>query len=188
MCKAKKLIANSLDFELKENLDNPEYHKINVYSEKNKCIRLIDSAILNFKFQNVLKRVKKEFIGRQGYDRQTIKFHNDYYDGLRFNIENGTRILTSPNATVEQKLAAQQMIEQNHAEMQTLENSPLYRFKQRYEELLQDTEIAKKLNQLNEIRKLIVDDKIETTIQNVKALILEVDEGIFGFVPDPEAS
>ena len=40
LCKAKKMIENSLDFELKENLSNPDFHKNNV---KNYYLVIINS-------------------------------------------------------------------------------------------------------------------------------------------------
>ena len=188
LCKAKKMIENSTDFELKENLNNPEYHRRNVYNEKNKCIRLVDSIIINFKFQKVLRKVKKEFIGKSGFDRQTMFFHKEYMDSLRTNIQNALRILSSNKSTMQEKLSAQQAIESNQAEMRSLEYSPLYTFKQRYEELLRQPEIAGTLNQLNKLREAILSEDVEPTLSNVRVLMLQIDEGIFGFVPNPEQS
>jgi hypothetical protein len=188
LCKAKKMIENSTAFELKENLNNPEYHRRNVYNEKNKCIRLIDSIIINFKFQKVLRRVKKEFIGKSGFDRQTMFFHKEYMDSLRVNIQNAIRILSSNKSTMQEKLSAQQAIERNQAEMKSLEYSPIYAFKQRYEELLTQPEIAGTLNQLNQLREAILNEDVEPTLSNVRGLMLQIDEGIFGFVPNPDQS
>jgi hypothetical protein len=188
LCKAKKMIENSTAFELKENLNNPEYHRRNVYNEKNKCIRLIDSIIINFKFQKVLRRVKKEFIGKSGFDRQTMFFHKEYMDSLRVNIQNAIRILSSNKSTMQEKLSAQQAIERNQAEMKSLEYSPMYAFKQRYEELLTQPEIAGTLNQLNQLREAILNEDVEPTLSNVRGLMLQIDEGIFGFVPNPDQS
>ena len=187
LCKAKKMIDNSLAFELRENLNNPEYHRRNVYDEKNKCVRLIDSVITNVKFQKVLRKVKKEFVGRPGFDRQTMRAHRDYMDGLRVNNENALRILNSRTATMEQKITAQKQIERIQIERRTLEESPLYEFKKRYDEVLTDPEIAGVINQLNQLRELLLSGEIQPTIDNVRTLMLQIDEGIFGFVPDPNS-
>lgn len=186
LCKAKKMIEDSLDFELKENLNNPEYHKNIVYSEKNKCIRLIDSIAINLKFQQVLRRAKKDFIGKAGFDRQTIFFHQEYMKSLQTNIQNAVRVVSSKKASMQEKISAQQIIERNQAEMKTLEYSPLYAFKQKYEELLSQPEIAGKLNQLSGLRQAILDEEVEATLENIRSLILQIDEGLFGFVPNPE--
>lgn len=187
LCKAKKMIDNSLAFELRENLNNPEYHRRNVYDEKNKCVRLIDSVITNIKFQKVLRKVKKEFTGRPGFDRQTMRAHRDYMDGLKVNNENALRILNSRTSTMEQKLTAQKQIERIQAERRTLEESPLSEFKKRYDEALTDPEIAGVINQLNQMRELVLRGEIQPTIDNVRTLMLQIDEGIFGFVPDPNS-
>ena len=187
LCKAKKMLENSLAFELNENLNNPEYHKRNVYNEKNKCIRLIDSVIVNFKFQKVLRRVKKEFIGRNGFDRQTIRAHQVYMDSLKASNQNALRILNSKSATMEQKLNAQKLIENIQAESRTLEFSPLYDFKKRYDEALTLPEVAGIISQLNQLRELVLNEQIQPTIDNVRKLMLDIDEGIFGFVPDPNS-
>lgn len=187
LCKAKKMIDNSLAFELRENLNNPEYHRRNVYDEKNKCVRLIDSVITNVKFQKVLRKVKKEFVGRPGFDRQTMRAHRDYMDGLKVNNQNALRILNSRTATMEQKITAQKQIERIQIERRTLEESPLYEFKKRYDEVLTDPEIAGVINQLNQLRELLLSGEIQPTIDNVRTLMLQIDEGIFGFVPDPNS-
>jgi ethanolamine utilization cobalamin adenosyltransferase len=132
--------------------------------------------------------VKKEFIGKSGFDRQTMFFHKEYMDSLRTNIQNALRILSSNKSTMQEKLSAQQAIESNQAEMRSLEYSPLYTFKQRYEELLRQPEFAGTLKQLNQLREAILSEDVEPTLSNVRVLMLQIDEGIFGFVPNPEQS
>jgi hypothetical protein len=109
-------------------------------------------------------------------------------DSLRNNVQNALRILSSNKASMQEKLSAQQAIERNQAEMRSLEYSPLYAFKQRYEELLKQPEIVGTLNQLNQLREAILSEDVEPTLSNVRGLMLQIDEGIFGFVPNPEQS
>ena len=113
-------------------------------------------------------------------------FHKEYMDSLRTNVQNALRILASNKASMQDKLAAQQAIERNQAEMRSLEYSPLYTFKQRYEELLKEPQIAGTLNQLNQLREAILSEDVEPTLSNVRGLMLQIDEGIFGFVPNPD--
>ena len=185
-CKAKKMIDNSVNFELKENLNNPEYHKMIVNDEKRKCIRAIDSAILHYKLQNALKQAKKEFIGKAGFDRATIKEHHDYVESIRHNIDNASRIIASPNTSAEQKMSAQGMIEANQRDLATLENSPLKVFKARVDEILSEKEHASKIQQFEQIRDAIESGSMAADLNELRKLLLEIDEGIFGFVPDPE--
>jgi hypothetical protein len=185
-CKAKKMIDNSVDFELKENLNNPQYHRMIVNDERRKCIRAIDSAILHYKLQNALKQAKKEFIGKAGFDRATIKEHHDYVESIRHNIDNASRIIASPNTSAEQKMSAQGMIEANQRDLATLENSPLKVFKARVDKILSEKEHAAKIQQFEQIREAIESGSMAADLNELRKLLLEIDEGIFGFVPDPE--
>ena len=185
-CKAKKMIDNSTDFELKENLNNPEYHRRNVLDERKRCIRAIDSAILHFKLQNGLKLAKQEFIGKAGFDRKTIKEHHDYISSIRTNIDNALKIIASPNSSIDAKMSAQKMIEHNQNEMRTLENSPLISFKRRVDEILQDSSNGYKLKQFLELRDGIENGSVPASLSELRNYLIEIDEGIFGFVPDPE--
>lgn len=185
-CKAKKMIDNSTAFELKGNLNNPEYHKIIVNDDKRKCIRAIDSAILHYKLQNALKQAKKEFVGKSGFDRKTLADHKEYYDNLKQNINNALRILASPNTSNEDKISAQKMIEHNQAEMNTLENSPLIEFKRRFDQILSEDKHIAVLSQYEELRSAIENGDIEPNLSQLRNYLLSIDEGVFGFVPDPE--
>ncbi len=185
-CKAKKMIENSVDFELQANLDNPEYSKMIVNDDKRKCIRAIDSAILHYKLQNALKQARQEFIGKAGFDRQTIKEHHDYVQSIKNNIDNGSRIILSPNASAEQKMSAQMMIEANQKDLITLENSPLKTFKSRIDEILAERQHVEKLQQFEELKNAIENGRMSADLNELRRLLIEIDEGIFGFVPDPE--
>jgi len=185
-CKAKKMIENSVDFELQANLDNPEYSKMIVNDDKRKCIRAIDSAILHYKLQNALKQARQEFIGKAGFDRQTIKEHHDYVQSIKNNIDNGSRIILSPNASQEQKMSAQIMIEANQRDLITLENSPLRTFKTRIDEILSERQHAEKLQQFEELKNAIESGRMSSDLGELRRFLTEIDEGIFGFVPDPE--
>ena len=185
-CKAKKMIENSVDFELKENLDNPEYHRRNLYDERKRCIRAIDSAMLHFKLQNGLRLAKQEFIGKAGFDRATMKEHHDYISSIKANINNALKIIASPSSSFDVKMSAQKMIEHNQNEMRTLENSPLIDFKRRVDAILQESQNASKLKQFLELRDKIEKGEIEVSLSELRNYLIEIDEGIFGFVPDPE--
>jgi hypothetical protein len=180
------MIENSVDFELKENLNNPEYHRTNLYDERKRCIRAIDSAILHFKLQNGLKLAKQEFIGKAGFDRATMKEHHDYISSIKANIENALKIIASPSSNFDVKMSAQKMIEHNQNEMRTLENSPLINFKRRVEAILQESENASKLEQFMALRNSIENGSIEASLSELRNYLIEIDGGIFGFVPDPE--
>ena len=185
-CKAKKMIENSVDFELKENLSNPEFSKMMVNDDKRKCIRAIDSAIIHYKLQNALKQAKQEFIGKAGFDRATIKEHYDYVQSINHNIENASKIILSPNSSFEQKISAQRMIEANQRDLITLENSPLRTFKARVDEILTEKIHAGKLQRFEELKSAIESGRMSTDLSELRNYLIEIDEGIFGFVPDPE--
>ena len=185
-CKSKKMIDNSTGFELRENLNNPDYHRMIVNDDKRKCIRAIDSAILHYKFQNVLRQVKKEFVGKAGFDRKTLADHKEYYDSLKQNVNNALRIIASPNTSTEDKISAQRMIEYNQNEMNTLENSPLIEFKRRFDQMLAEDKYAQVLNQYEELRSAIESEAIPADLSQLRNYLIDIDEGVFGFVPDPE--
>jgi len=184
-CKAKKMIDNSVDFELQQNLNNPEYRKMNVNDDRKKCVRAIDSAILHYKLQNGLKQAKEEFRGKAGFDRKTIKAHHDYIISIRMNIDNALKIIASPNSTAEQRISAQKMVEANQKDIATLENSPLKSFKNRFDEILSESMHAGKIQQFIEVRNSIESGRISADLDELRKVLLEIDEGVFGFVPDP---
>ena len=185
-CKAKKMIENSADFELKENLNDPEFGRRNVQDTRKRCIRAIDSAILNFKLKNGLRAAKQEFIGKPGFDRKTMKAHYDYVSSIKDNINNALKIIASPNSSMEAKISAQKMIEHNQNEMRTLENSPMIEFKIRVDQILQESENATKIQQFEKLRDGIENGAIPADLRELRNYLIEIDEGIFGFVPDPE--
>jgi len=185
-CKAKKMIDNSAAFELRENLNNPEFHRIHINDDKKKCIRAIDSAILHYKMQNALKQAKNEFAGKRGFDRKTLADHKEYFDSLKQNIANALRIIASPNSSRESRISAQQMIEHNQNEMITLENSPLLGFKRRFDEILTEDKHVSRLKQFEELKSAIESGAIPASLERLRNYLIEIDEGIFGFVPDPE--
>ena len=185
-CKAKKMIDNSVAFELKENLNNPEFHRVHINDDKKKCIRAIDSAILHYKMQNALKQAKNEFAGKSGFDRKTLADHKEYFDNLKLNIANALRIITSPNSSRETRISAQKMIEHNQNEMISLENSPLLAFKRRFDEILTEEKHVVRLGQFEELKSLIESGAIPANLEQLRNYLIEIDEGIFGFVPDPE--
>ena len=173
-------------FELKENLNNPEFHRVHINDDKKKCIRAIDSAILHYKMQNALKQAKIEFAGKSGFDRKTLADHKEYFDNLKLNIANALRIITSPNSSRETRISAQKMIEHNQNEMISLENSPLLAFKRRFDEILTEEKHVVRLGQFEELKSLIESGAIPANLEQLRNYLIEIDEGIFGFVPDPE--
>ena len=185
-CKAKKQIDNSAGFELRENLNNPNYQKAFLNDDKQKCIRAIDSAILHYKLQNALRQAKSEFVGKSGFDRKTLAAHKEYYDTLKQNIDNALRIIASPNSSRESRMSAQRMIEHNQNEMITLENSPLIGFKRRFDEILAEDNHVRVLNEYEELKSAIQNEEIPADLSQLRNYLIEIDEGVFGFVPDPE--
>ena len=185
-CKAKKMIENSVDFELQANIDNPDYRRMMVNDDKRKCIRAIDSAILHYKLQNAVKQAKKEFVGKAGFDRKTIKEHHDYVQSIKHNIDNASRIIVSPNSSAEQRMSAQRMIEANQADMATLENSPLRPFKNRVDEILSERQHVERLQQFEQLKNAIENGTISPDLNELRKSLMQIDEGIFGFVMDPE--
>lgn len=185
-CKAKKAIDNSAGFELREKLNDTNYQRLVLNDDKKKCIRAIDSAILHYKLQNALKQAKTEFIGKSGFDRKTLAAHKEYYDSLKQNINNALRIIASPNTSRESKISAQKMIEHNQNEMNTLENSPLIEFKRRFDQILNDRKHVDILSQFENLKSAIESGAIPADLAQLRNYLIEIDEGIFGFVSDPE--
>ena len=136
--------------------------------------------------QKALRQTKKEFIGKSGFDRQTLALHKSYVDSLRANINNGLRIINSPNSSMDQRISAQNMIQQNQSEFNSLNESPLLTFKKRFEEILTDQKHVAILGQFDALKKSIENGSISPNLQQLRIYLLEIDEGVFGFVPDPE--
>ena len=128
----------------------------------------------------------QEFAGKSGFDRKTIKEHHDYFSDIKNNIENALKIIASPNSSMEARMSAQRMVEHNQNEMRTLENSPLIGFKRRVDAILQDSDNAFKIKQFEELRDRSENGTFNASLIELRAYLLEIDEGIFGFVPDPD--
>jgi hypothetical protein len=82
-------------------------------------------------------------------------------------------------------MSAQRMVEHNQNEMRTLENSPLIHFKRRVDAILQESENAFKIKQFEELRDRIENGTFTASLSELRSYLSEIDEGIFGFVPDP---
>jgi hypothetical protein len=136
--------------------------------------------------QNALKQVKNEFAGKSGFDRKTLADHKEYFDSLKQNIANGVRIIASPNSSTEARLSAQKMIEHNQKEMISLENSPLIGFKRRFDQVLTEDKHVSRLEQFEELKSAIESGSIPASLEQLRIYLIEIDEGIFGFVSDPE--
>lgn len=187
ICKAKKMIDASLDFERKAQLDNPSFQNEQVNNERQKCLRVIDTALFSYKLQNVLKQVRQEFVGKSGFDRKTLFAHNLYVTSIREEIQKSIKILSSPNASQTTKKAAQDSIEINLKDLSSLENSPLLPFKQRLDEVMQENKHAFIISQFEELKQAILSGQINPTLLELRNYLLEIDEGVFGFVPDSES-
>ena len=107
-------------------------------------------------------------------------------DCIKNNIDNASRIILSPNSSIEQKMSAQRMIEANQRDLITLENSPLKTFKARVDEILTEKIHAGKLQRFEELKSAIESGRMSTDLSELRNYLIEIDEGIFGFVPDPE--
>jgi hypothetical protein len=83
-------------------------------------------------------------------------------------------------------MSAQRMIEANQRDLITLENSPLRTFKTRVDEILAERQHVEKLQQFEELKNAIESGRISSDLSELRRFLTEIDEGIFGFVPDPE--
>ena len=105
---------------------------------------------------------------------------------LSHEIYNEPCLSFAKNASAEQKMSAQMMIEANQRDLITLENSPLKIFKSRIDEILAEREHATKLQHFEELRSAIESGRLSADLGQLRTLLVEIDEGIFGFVPDTE--
>jgi hypothetical protein len=87
---------------------------------------------------------------------------------------------------MDQRISAQNMIQQNQSEFNSLNESPLLTFKKRFEEILTDQKHVAILGQFDALKKSIENGSISPNLQQLRIYLLEIDEGVFGFVPDPE--
>ena len=110
----------------------------------------------------------------------------NYIESINHNINNASKIILSPNSSFEQKISAQRMIEANQRDLITLENSPLRTFKSRVDEILTEKIHAEKLQRFEELKSAIESGRMSADLGELKNYLIEIDEGIFGFVPDPE--
>jgi hypothetical protein len=74
----------------------------------------------------------------------------------------------------------------NQRDLITLENSPLRTFKTRVDEILAERQHVEKLQQFEELKNAIESGRISSDLSELRRFLTEIDEGIFGFVPDPE--
>jgi hypothetical protein len=68
----------------------------------------------------------------------------------------------------------------------TLENSPLKLFKSRVDEILSEKEHFEKIQQFERLKSAIENGNMPADLKELRKLLMGIDEGIFGFVPDPE--
>lgn len=179
-CKAMKMIeaVATPTEELKKITD---YDKIREYFDDhtNRCIKLIDCAIVNIKLSEGLVQAKTEFVTRdqsaqpgfynQGFNRQTMWNHQQHFKELRDREQ-----FLSQQLAVKGDEATRRQLEDLRAQIQEMYSSPLYEFKQFTDQVLTSGSIGRKIKDLEELKKLVESGKINPTFSELRGLIVNI--------------
>lgn len=179
-CKAMKMIeANCTPTtELKQITD---IDSIREYFDDhtNRCIKLIDCAIINVKLSEALVKAKTDFVSKDqnaepgfynnGFNRQAMWSHQSSFKELR-----ERESFLSQQLAVKGDELTRKKLEDIRNEIKNLYSSPLYEFKQHIDQTISSGTIGRKINDLEELKKLVETGKIKPSFSELRSLIINI--------------
>lgn len=163
------------------------YHADEVYdSPKNRALRILECVIIKLKFSEfAFAKAVQEYSGSGGWNRETLysnKLLREYHqleikrsqESIRGLLARGTTLSESDKVARQNRInQLQEVITTNHESMMELEHSPLRDFKVYYENLLDSSEVASKLEALENLKYEIENDMISISLEDLKNKIVD---------------
>jgi hypothetical protein len=171
--------ANDVNKHLRINCVNPsecpgaEFSDTTVYSKKfddpiEMQINFIDSSIMRIKISEGLKTTMSEYDGPGNFDRRTGYAHLNYIEQLE---AEKLALLEDINP---QNLAR---LNEITIKIRTMEESPLYGFKQAFEATLQSENFAKKFEALERLKSDIISKRITLDLAQLRVEVGKIKQG-----------
>jgi hypothetical protein len=179
-CKAMKMIeANCTPTTELKRITDIDAIKEYFDDHVNRCIKLVDCAIVNIKLSEGLVQAKTDFVSKDngaepgfynnGFNRQAMWNHQ-----TRFNQLRERETFLSQQLAVKGDEVTRKKLEDIRNEIKNLYSSPLYEFKQHVDQTLSSGKIGRKINDLEELKKLIENGKIRPSFAELRGLIVNI--------------
>lgn len=163
------------------------FHTDEVYdSPKNRALRILECVIIKLKFSEfAFAKAVQEYSGSGGWNRETLysnKLLREYHqleikrsqESIRGLLARGTTLSEADKVARQNRInQLQENITTNHESMMELEHSPLKDFKVYYENLLDSSEVASKLEALENLKYEIENDMISISLEDLKNKIVD---------------
>jgi hypothetical protein len=179
-CKAMKMIeATCTPTEELRKITDYDLIKQNFDDHVNRCIKIIDCAIINVKLSEGLVQAKTEFVTRDknpepgfynnGFNRQSMWAHQQHFKELRDREQ-----FLSQQLAVKGDAQTRQQLEGLRSQINNMYSSPLYEFKEHTDRVLNSGTIGRKIQDLEELKKLVESGKITPSFAELRGLIINV--------------
>lgn len=171
--------ANDIRRHLRTNCVNPsvcpgtEFTETSVYEKRfddpiEMQVNVIDSAIMRIKISDGLKATMTDYTGVGNFDRQTGFAHLEYIEKLE---AEKIALLEDLNPTNLNRL------HEITIKIRTMEESPLYKFKQAFELTLQSESFAMKFDALERLKADIISKRITLDLAQLRIEIGKIRQG-----------
>jgi hypothetical protein len=145
----------------------------------NRCIKLIDCAIVNIKLSEGLVQAKTDFVSKDksaepgfynnGFNRQAMWNHQTRMKEIR-----ERESFLSQQLAVKGDETTRRKLEDLRNEIKELYSSPLYEFKLHVDQTLSSGKVGRKINDLEELKKLIESGKLRPSFSELRGLIVNL--------------
>lgn len=145
---------------------------------KYRSINIIDCAIVNVKLSEAMMRAKKEFVANPsspGLDRKAMWYHKQLFDDLKEREK-----ILSRQLAVKADLETFNKLNELRREIKQLNSSPLYAFKMFLDKTLTEGTLSRKISDLNELKRLIQEDKIKPSLSELRSMIINISPDMIG--------
>ena len=153
--------------------------------QKHRSLNIIECAIVNVKLSEALMQSKREFVSQdvsakpgffnEGFNRQTMYLHKKMFDENRNRLE-----FLENQLKVKADAATFHKVNDLRQDIKMMISSPLYEFKQFLDKTMTEGPIGEKLNNLEELKKLIETDQIKPSFAELRRLIVNISPDLLG--------
>ena len=179
-CKAMKMIeANCTPTTELRKITDIDAIKEYFDDHTNRCIKLIDCAIVNIKLSEGLVQAKTDFVSKDksaepgfynnGFNRQAMWNHQTRMKELR-----ERESFLSQQLAVKGDEVTRKKLEDIRSEIKELYSSSLYEFKLHVDQTLSSGKVGRKISDLEELKKLIESGKLRPSFSELRGLIVNI--------------
>lgn len=145
------------------------------------AVNIIDCQIASIKLSEGLLKAKMDFLNEDnGFYRQALYDHNLYVASLYEERNKYLYAIQRPDLGADKSKLVSYLNKINALteEINDLTNSPLKKFKDRVNEIIESSEIRNKIQNLLELKQRVLSGEINPSIENIKVEIDNIKSGL----------